>query len=181
LISDEQVVVSKRGNGKIGFIGQRGYPAHDVERPLNALDGMVAVKPVGLNNEWQQSFDRKRQLPVTLNHLVVKLTGKTFQRVWRKGIPVACQKMVVKNIHYHTGILTVSFPEQQSNLIGSPMIIGEIVDIAMQKNSLLHPVVIATLVSPFNKISDKISHPDINIIARKVQVGQKVHEIFYAR
>ena len=26
---------------------------------LNTLDGMVAVKPVGLNNEWQQSFDRK--------------------------------------------------------------------------------------------------------------------------
>jgi hypothetical protein len=91
--------------------------------------------------------------------------------------PVSREKIIVKDVHDDRGIFVKEGAKSNFRLENDGMGIGVLINLPMQKNSLLNGAWIVEKTVSSNSITNKISNDEVWILSGKVQVGQIVHPI----
>jgi hypothetical protein len=90
-------------------------------------------------------------------------------------VPVICQKVVVKDVDYNTGVLVVFGSEIFLALLNNPVIISEIIYTPVQQYSFDYGWGILFIFITLNIIANKISDNDLIVIAGKEYMSKIIH------
>ena len=84
------------------------------------------------------------------------------------------QEMIVVEVHYNAGIFSVAGTDTVFAAGYHRMVIGEIVDEAVQLNSLTDTIRVQVFFISLNEIRNKISDHDLIVGAGEVDVGEEI-------